>query len=242
MVFKTKEVAGILPAMEGMRNPKASWHLNDTVWEDGLVPTIGPNDLELARKLISAGDEHAKFMRQIMVWVDITAPIYWWSEFDTYKVGTTRNSCSTMHTLVKEIKSLKDNPEFTSWYRSGSDLKVPECVTSLFEVGPRNLPHSAYTATAAEISTAMRAMYGMVDLQSDYALSSKDLKVALKRMLPSSWLQKATVSMSYQNVRRAVIQRRNHELKEWSEDFIGWAAKLPYARELIFLGMEGSMK
>lgn len=242
MVFKTKEVAGILPAMEGMRNPKASWHLNDTVWEDGLVPTIGPNDLELARKLISGGEEHAKFMRQIMVWVDITAPIYWWSEFDTYKVGTTRNSCSTMHTLVKEIKGLEEDPEFMAWYHSGSDLKVPECVTSLFELDRDNLPYPAYVATVTEISTAMRAMYGMIRTQRLDSLSTRGLKIVLKRMLPSSWLQKATVSMSYQNVRRAVIQRHNHELKEWSQDFVSWASKLPYARELIFQGMEGAMK
>lgn len=125
---------------------------------------------------------------------------------------------------------------------------MPECVTRLFELEQSGLLHSAYAATIAEITTAMRAMYGAIQAQRSDSLpprermSPRELKIVLKRMLPSSWLQKATVSMSYQNVRRAVIQRRNHELTEWSEDFVGWASKLPYARELIFLGMEEYME
>ena len=99
MRFENTEVYGFRRALHGMRNPLESWARNDTVEENGRV-VIGPNDLGLCQRLILAGSEHRKFMRQIMVSVDITAPLYWWKEFDTYKVGTVANSTSTMHKLA----------------------------------------------------------------------------------------------------------------------------------------------
>lgn len=101
MKFENTQVFNLENALRGMRNPLDSWERSDSKWEEGEY-VIGENDLGLASRLISAGTEHRKFMRQIFVSVDITAPIYWWSEYDTYKVGTTANSCSTMHTLSKK--------------------------------------------------------------------------------------------------------------------------------------------
>ena len=120
MDIVTKEIAGFLPALYGMRSPMNSWHLNDSYMENGNI-VIGPNDLNLALRLTKAGNEHCKFLRQIQVWAEFDMPLYWWSEFDTYKFNT-KNSCSTMHKLFnvkKEIElddfvySAEDTPTLT---------------------------------------------------------------------------------------------------------------------------------
>ena len=107
MKFENTEVYGFKRALKGMRNPLESWRKNDTVEENGKV-VIGENDLDLAQRLIKSGSEHRKFMRQIFVSVDITGPLYWWKEFDTYKVGTVANSCSTMHKIQEHILTTED--------------------------------------------------------------------------------------------------------------------------------------
>ena len=120
MQITTKEIAGFMPALYGMRSPMNSWHLNDSYIKNEKV-FIGPNDMNLAKRLIKAGPEHCKFLRQIQVWADFDMPLYWWSEFDTYKFNT-KNSCSTMHKLFnakKEIElsdfvySVEDKPTLT---------------------------------------------------------------------------------------------------------------------------------
>ena len=100
MKFENTEVWGFEHALRGMRNPKNSWNKSDSYYDDNNNFVIGENDMKLAQSLIKAGSEHRKFMRQIFVYVDITAPLYWWKEFDTYKVGTVANSTSTMHKLA----------------------------------------------------------------------------------------------------------------------------------------------
>ena len=105
MKIETKEVAGFIPALHGMRSPMNSWHLNDSKIDNEAI-TIGPNDLDLAKRLIKAGNEHCKFLRQIQVWADFEMPLYWWSEFDTYKFNT-KNSCSTMHKLFNAKKEIE---------------------------------------------------------------------------------------------------------------------------------------
>ena len=105
MKIETKEVAGFIPALHGMRSPMNSWHLQDSKIDNKTI-TIGPNDLDLAKRLIKAGNEHCKFLRQIQVWADFEMPLYWWSEFDTYKFNT-KNSCSTMHKLFNAKKEIE---------------------------------------------------------------------------------------------------------------------------------------
>ena len=105
MQITTKEIAGFMPALYGMRSPMNSWHLNDTYIKNEKV-FIGPNDMNLAKRLIKAGSEHCKFLRQIQVWADFDMPLYWWSEFDTYKFNT-KNSCSTMHKLFNTKKGIE---------------------------------------------------------------------------------------------------------------------------------------
>ena len=105
MQITTKEVAGFIPALHGMRSPMNSWHLNDSYIKNEKV-FIGVNDMGLASRLIKAGPEHCKFLRQIQVWADFDMPLYWWSEFDTYKFNT-KNSCSTMHKLFNAKKTIE---------------------------------------------------------------------------------------------------------------------------------------
>lgn len=212
MKFENTEVYGFKRALHGMRNPLESWAKNDTVEENGEV-VIGPNDLGLCQRLIVAGSEHRKFMRQIMVSVDITAPIYWWKEFDTYKVGTVANSTSTMHKLASTPIDL-------------SCFEVDDYDNSLM-YGDKNLGDmiDAHIAFLEE----MRVKY----------LETKDKRYwkELIRWLPSAWNQTRTVTMTYENLLAMCSkgQRRFHKLTEWSEAFIGWARTLPYARELLFI-------
>jgi RNase P subunit RPR2 len=105
MKITNTEVYGFIPALRGMRSPMNSWHLNDSKIDNKTI-TIGPNDLDLAKRLIKAGNEHCKFLRQIQVWADFEMPLYWWSEFDTYKFNT-KNSCSTMHRLFNAKKEIE---------------------------------------------------------------------------------------------------------------------------------------
>lgn len=180
---------------------------------------IGPNDMDLARRLIAGGTEHRKFLRQIFVSVDITAPLYWWKEFDTYKVGTTANSTSTMHKLAStpitrecfEMTDFKDviiegveseNEELSFVYTTG--MFVEEIIETLEE---------------------LRQKYN----------ETKDKRYwkELVRWLPNGWLQTRTVTMNYENLRSMYHQRKHHKLTEWSEAFCEWVESLPYAKELI---------
>ena len=211
MKFENTEVYGFKRAMHGMRNPLESWAKNDTVEENGKI-IIGENDLALAKRLIKAGNEHRKFMRQIFVSVDITGPLYWWKEFDTYKVGTVANSTSTMHKLASTPITLDcfeiDDYDKTLDYESGElDGIIKKHIEFLEE---------------------MRVKY----------LETKDKRYwkELIRWLPSSWQQTRTVTMSYENLLAMCSpgQRRFHKLTEWSVAFIDWARSLPYAQDLIF--------
>lgn len=201
-----------------MRNPKESWDRIDSYWketEDGTqFYIIGKNDMDLAQRLIRAGSEHRKFMRQIFVSVDITAPIYWWKEFDTYKVGTTANSTSTMHKLATTPISL-------------------EC----FEIDDLN-----YNLFPSENQITYFIQF-LEELRWKY-LETKDKRYwkELIRWLPESWLQTRTVTMTYENLFSICHQRKDHKLNEWSgkddptkENFIAWVKTLPYTDDLIFL-------
>lgn len=213
MKFENTQTAGFEAAVRGMRNPMNSWDKSDSDFENGQV-RIGLKDLELAQRLIRGGSEHRKFLRQIQVWVDITAPLYWWKEADTYKVGTVANSCSTMHKLAGAPITL-------------DCFETKDYCPDLY----RN-----YVGQGAE------AIIDFLETLRKSYLETKDKRFwkELIRWLPESWLQKRTLSMSYENLYSMVRQRRGHKLTEWAEDFMSWAESLPYAKELIFYGMEES--
>lgn len=177
--------------------------------EKNDVFIIGENDLKLAQTLIKAGSEHRKFMRQIFVAVDITAPLFFFKEMDTYKVGTVANSTSTMHKLASTPITI-DCFEMDDY----AELDNGFC-TDMWN-------------SLIEWLEGLRQKYN----------ETKDKRYwkELIRLLPESWLQKRTITMNYENVLNMVHHRKNHKLTEWSKSFIEWVESLPYAQELIFMG------
>ena len=218
MKFENTDVWGFEHALRGMRNPMESWDKSDSGMR-GLNNSfvIGKNDLQLAQTLVRAGSEHRKFMRQIFVSVDITAPLYWWKEFDTYKVGTVANSTSTMHKLAS-------TPIDFNCFEFDDTTKN--------ELG--YIADDKYTVSDFWVSV----IKGCESLRQKYN-ETKDKRYwkELIRLLPESWLQKRTVTMSYENLLAICSkgQRRFHKLTEWSNAFITWARTLPCAQELIFI-------
>ena len=231
MKFENTEVWGFEHALRGMRNPKNSWSKSDSYYEydnqkDCVTKdanfVIGENDMKLAQTLIKAGSEHRKFMRQIFVSVDITAPLYWWAEYDTYKVGTVANSTSKMHTITNNSITL-------------DCFEIDDYEKDLFMY----YEHSDVKDMVADI------VRNCETLRQRY-LETKDKRYwkELIRWLPESWLQKRTVTMTYENLLAMCSkgQRRFHKLNEWSgqdnpnvPNFISWARTLPYAQDLIFI-------
>lgn len=260
MKFNNTEVWGFEHAFRGLRNPKNSWNRSDSKFNDyydeeradvdfdellKVYPNayihhcningyyadiIGEADLKLAQTLIKAGNEHRKFMRQIFVSVDITAPLYWWKEFDTYKVGTVANSTSTMHKITSQPITL-DCFEIDDYEK---DLKCLETYDSNIEVDYSTVDFEVY-----------KFINFLENLRQKY-LETKDKRYwkELIRWLPESWLQKRTVTMTYENLLAMCSkgQRRFHKLNEWSgqdnsnvPNLISWARTLPYAQEFIFI-------
>ena len=206
--FETNDVWGFEWAFKGMRNPMSSWDNSDSNW---LFQEIGMNDLVLAKRLINAGSEHRKFLRQIYVSVDITAPLYWWKEFDTYKIGTVTNSCSTMHKITEKAFTLDD---FSHEHLLDSS-KECEFYPRFFDC----LEH-----TIQELNYA-RKRY----------LETKDKYFwwQIIQLLPSSYMQKRTVTMTYENIYVMRQQRKGHKLDEWRIDFFNWSDELPHLKELF---------
>ena len=225
MKFEKTEVWGFEHAIRGTRNPLESWKKSDSIIlieqdENNNfreVAKIGKNDLELMHKLIKAGSEHRKFLRQIFVSVDITAPLYWWKEFDTYKVGTVANSTSTMHKLASTPITLDCFEMDDSVH-----CDIDNCCQYTDSIG-------SFWVCLIGVCEELRQKYN----------ETKDTRYwkELIRLLPESWLQKRTVTMNYENLLAMCSkgQRRFHKLSEWSKSFIDWARSLPYAQELIFL-------
>lgn len=220
MKFEHTEVFNFEGALRGMRNPLNSWAKSDSRinWEYGKMPeyVIGPNDMDLCRRLINGGSEHRKFLRQIMVSVDITAPLYWWKEFDTYKVGTTANSTSTMHKLAstpitRECFEMDDYCGDLVYFTHDGDSLTDYTVNDIMN-------------NIIEDLEALRQKYN----------ETKDKRYwkELIRLLPNGWLQTRTVTMNYENLRSMCHQRENHKLTEW-HSFCNWVESLPYANELI---------
>lgn len=224
---------GYEPAIRGMRNPMNSWEKSDSwfmtklsepvhdicgLCRDGCTPEpiadacfcndgayIGPNDLALMQKLAKAGPDHRKFMRMIVVYMDITAPLYWWKEFETYKVGTVSNSCSTMHKIAAKKFTLED---FSCEHI---------CSEPPMEAGLTTLKDTIY------ILNWWRKRY----------LETKDKSAwwQLIQLLPSSYNQRRTVMLNYEVLHNIYAARKDHKLDEW-RDFCQVIKDLPYS-ELI---------
>lgn len=216
--IENTEVFGWEAAIRGMRNPMNSWDKSDS-WQSDFTDdgnggfVVGTNDLKLMKNLVKAGTDHSKFMRMITVTVDITAPLYWWKEFDTYKVGTVRNSCSTMHKIhAKEFTLDNFSHEHLSW--SGTDtLKSIIAKLNYYRDLYRRLDDDAM-------------------LSRDTVKTKKDAWWQIIQLLPSSYNQQATVQLNYQVLRNMYHSRKNHKLDEW-HNFCHWVESLPYAKELI---------
>lgn len=216
------EVMGWEHAIRGMRNPMNSWEKSDSKvhtceceqWPHNIKKSfdeVGPNDLDLMKRLRNAGTDHRKFMRMITVYLDITAPLYWWKEFDTYKVGTVANSCSTMHKIADKEFTLED---FSCEH--------------LMDDGDEELAYGDWIPLHVLEHIAV-----VLNRQRDRYLETKDKKYwwQMIQLLPSSYNQKRTVMLNYEVLANIYKSRRNHKLDEW-RTFCDWIEELPYS-ELI---------
>ena len=211
------EVMGWEHAIRGMRNPMNSWEKSDSEWVpqfdtvQGPVSgkfIIGPNDYTLMKKLRKAGTDHRKFMRMITVYLDITAPLYWWKEFDTYKVGTVANSCSTMHKIAAKEFTLED---FSCEHLMG-----------------KAQVYNGYVPTSV-----LECIIGALNEFRKLYLETKDKSYwwQMIQLLPSSYNQKRTVMLNYEVLANIYESRKDHKLDEW-HTFCHWIDELPYS-ELI---------
>ena len=209
MIISDTQVYNLEGAVRGVRNPLASWDKSDSGYYDEIENfVIGPKDLELMKRLCG-GSEERKFLRQILVCMDVEASLYWWKEFDTYKIGTTANSTSTMHKLASTPITLDC---FETDDYDGS-LKV------------RDSQH---------LDAFVRDyINGLEDLRKKY-LETKDKTYwkELVRWLPEGWLQKRTITLNYEVLIRQYFQRRNHKLTEW-HTYCDWIKTLPYMKDFI---------
>lgn len=255
--FENTEVMGWEAAIRGMRNSMNSWEKSDSGYCSDKISKktlachtcklnrnnckkcmedeafiIGPNDIDLTKRLRNAGTDHRKFMRMIIVYTDITAPLYWWKEFDTYKVGTVANSCSTMHKIHAKEFTLED---FSCEHLEDSSLRfLKETIDSL------NYWRTRYVQFEDDPSILL-----------NFGMSKKDTWWQMIQLLPSSYNQKRTVMMNYEVLANIYKSRKNHKLDEWCEHkisrdykeqaknvasgkwgFCDWIKTLPYS-ELI---------
>ena len=180
-------VMNIENAIRGARNPLNSWGRSDSYYDENGKYVLGPNDLDLAMRLAKAGNDHRKFLRQIFVSVDITAPLYWWKEFDTYKVGTVANSCSTMHKIHHKKFERAD---FSCEKMDEAALVVLDTVIDFME---------AERVKFCEDKKNKQAWINMI------------------QMLPTSYNQMRTVTLNYENLINMYYARRTHKLHEWHD-------------------------
>lgn len=230
--FENNEVMGWEHAIRGMRNPMNSWEKSDSKYyhEDQLKAddiivkvrneepnyfVLGPNDLNLMKRLRNAGTDHRKFMRMITVYVDITAPLYWWKEFDTYKVGTVANSCSTMHKIHDKEFALEDF-SCEHMYQETYDL-FRLTVDHLNKV--RNIYLHGGVLRVGEASAWFEP-------------KDKDIWWQMIQLLPTSYNQRRTVMLNYEVLAGVYISRKDHKLDEW-QDFCRWIRDLPYSEIIL---------
>lgn len=213
------EVVGLEPAIRGMRNPMNSWDKSDSGFKDpesslhtlnsGKTFIVGPNDLKTMKNLSAGGPVHGKFKRMIVVYMDITAPLYWWKEFDTYKVGTVANSCSTMHKIHDKEFELEDF--------SFEHLMSNQTIS---------------TKTYSPLSV-LKVMIDILNINRELFVETKDKQYwwQMIQLLPSSYNQRRTVMLNYEVLTAMYRDRKNHKLDEW-HTLCDVIEELPYS-ELI---------
>ena len=206
------DVHNIARAIYSARNAMNSWAKSDSRFE---TDTMGENDLKLAKQLVKAGTDHSKFMRMITVTLDIIAPMYWWKEASTYKVGTVKNSCSTMHTIHKKEFTLDDfsHEHLTDCYDSNGQL-------------------------CCEFGWTLECLINDLNAVRELYLETKDKKYwwQMIQLLPSSYNQRSTVQLNYAVLRNIYHARKDHKLDEW-KIFCKWIEEeLPYSK---LITMEG---
>ena len=257
------KVIGWEAAIRGMRNPMNSWEKSDSCWsyddtEDGCLCTmiavddwgynIGPNDQALMKTLSNAGSDHRKFMRMITVSLDITAPLYWWKEYDTYKVGTVANSCSTMHKITEKEFTVEDfscehllqrgstiasvmSALYCSPYLDGKLQYTPFTCLNLIITVLNTYRNYYLELSNIDEEAFKRAPKGHGITDKSLSETRKLLWWQLIQLLPSSYNQKRTVMLNYEVLANIYHSRRNHKLDEWYI-FCYWIESLPFS-ELI---------
>ena len=207
------EISGFTAAMRGMRNPMNSWKNSDSYEDEGLY-FLGERDLSLGRNLTKAGPEHRKFLRMIHVSMDISAPLYWWKEFDTYKVGTTANSCSTMHKIHAKPFTRED--------------------FACEHLEPLSIIDGNDISEDYDFTAALDQMIYYLNCARKMYVETKDKRYwwQMIQLLPSSYIQKRTVDFDYETARKIYFQRQGHKLDEWHQlrDIL---AELPYGEVFI---------
>lgn len=212
-------------AIRGMRNSYNSWDKSDSEFDmsGAGVPVIGPNDLTLMKKLCAAGTDHCKFRRMITVSMDINAPLYWWKEFDTYKVGTVANSCSTMHKIAEKEFTMDDfsHEHFLSFKSEDDAQKVPYIDVS---------PYKDESIIFSPNGVLECIIIPMLNNCRDRFLETKDKKYwwQIIQLLPSSYNQRRTVMLNYEVLANIYKSRKNHKLDEWQTFCKTMESTLPY--------------
>ena len=228
--------------IEGMRNPMNSWDKIDsyktyipndqTMNEADFEFVLGENDADLMGRLAAGGPVHAKYRRMIPVWVTMTAPLYWWKEFDTYKIGTVCNSCSTMHKIHEKEFTLED---FSTEHLIGNDI-AKDLVNNEVFVPDEEKDGNIVNWTPLDI---LELTIKALNTYREVYLKTKDKKYwwQMIQLLPSSYNQKRTIKLNYEVLRNIYKYRKDHKLDEW-HDFCYWVEGLPYNDILITGGEE----
>lgn len=214
ITIEKTEVFGWGAAIRGLRNPQNSWDKSDSRWEDPSIINdevkwiIGENDMKLMKALAKAGSDHGKFLRMVNVTADITAPLYWWKEFDTYKVGTVANSCSTMHKIAAKPFSISD-----------------------FSCQRLHAEYLDGMRETIRLLNRARDMYLSSLTQEKPLVEPKTYWWQMIQLLPSSYNQRRTVQLNYEVLRKMYFARKDHKLDEW-RTLCDWMLALPYFREI----------
>lgn len=244
--IENAEVMGWEAAIRGMRNPMNSWEKSDSKWYSIGIPTsnpaaindkclsqkycLGDNDYDLMMRLRNAGTDHRKFMRMITVYLDITAPLYWWKEFDTYKVGTVANSCSTMHKIADKEFEESDFSTEHLFDAESKDVEFP------IIYGEEHSP-----IWSLNMTIKMLNFYRKKYLETKTKPMKEEAKRAslikaywwqMIQLLPSSYNQKRTVMLNYEVLANIYKSRKGHRLDEW-KTMLDWIEELPYAELII---------